>query len=261
MKILFIGDIVGEPGRRAVEKLIPKIKKREDIEFVIANGENVAGGSGVTPALADELFEHGVDVLTSGDHIWKRKEIVEKLDSDRRLLRPANYPPNVPGFGSSVISSESGIDVGVINLIGRVFMQPLECPFRSVKEILDKMKGKARVIIVDIHAEATSEKIALGWYLDGMVSAIVGTHTHVQTADEKILPGGTAFISDAGMTGPFDGVIGRKKEQILTRFITQMPTRFEMAEGDIQLHGVILDIDEKTGKANSIKRVQEKLVE
>jgi len=261
MKILFIGDIVGEPGRRAVEKLIPKIKKREDIEFVIANGENVAGGSGVTPALADELFEHGVDVLTSGDHIWKRKEIVEKLDSDRRLLRPANYPPNVPGFGSSVISSESGIDVGVINLIGRVFMQPLECPFRAVKEILDKMKGKARVIIVDIHAEATSEKIALGWYLDGMVSAIVGTHTHVQTADEKILPGGTAFISDAGMTGPFDGVIGRKKEQILTRFITQMPARFEMAEGDIQLHGVILDIDEKTGKANSIKRVQEKLVE
>ena len=261
MKILFIGDIVGEPGRRAVEKLIPKIKKREDIEFVIANGENVAGGSGVTPALADELFEHGVDVLTSGDHIWKRKEIVEKLDSDRRLLRPANYPPNVPGFGSSVISSESGIDVGVINLIGRVFMQPLECPFRAVKEILDKMKGKARVIIVDIHAEATSEKIALGWYLDGMVSAIVGTHTHVQTADEKILPGGTAFISDAGMTGPFDGVIGRKKEQILTRFITQMPARFEMAEGDIQLHGVVIDIDEKTGKANSIKRVQEKLVE
>jgi len=261
MKILFIGDIVGEPGRRAVEKLIPKIKKREDIEFVIANGENVAGGSGVTPALADELFEHGVDVLTSGDHIWKRKEIVEKLDSDRRLLRPANYPPNVPGFGSSVISSESGIDVGVINLIGRVFMQPLECPFRAVKEILDKMKGKARVIIVDIHAEATSEKIALGWYLDGMVSAIVGTHTHVQTADEKILPGGTAFISDAGMTGPFDGVIGRKKEQILTRFITQMPARFEMAEGDIQLHGVILDIDEKTGKADSIKRIQEKLVE
>lgn len=261
MNILFIGDIVGEPGRRAVEKLIPKIKKRENIEFVIANGENVAGGSGITGPLADELFERGVDVITSGDHIWKRKEIAEKLDSDRRLLRPANYPPNVPGFGSSVVSSESGVDVGVINLIGRVFMQPLECPFRAAKEILDKMKGKARVIIVDMHAEATSEKIALGWYLDGMVSAIVGTHTHVQTADEKVLPGGTAFISDAGMTGPFDGVIGRKKEQILTRFITQMPARFEMAEGDIQLHGVVIDIDEKTGKANSIKRVQEKLGE
>ena len=261
MKILFIGDIVGEPGRRAVEKLLPKIKKREGVEFVVANAENVAGGSGVTPALADELFDHGVDVLTSGDHIWKRKEIVEKLDSDRRLLRPANYPAGVPGFGSTVIASGSGVEVGVVNLLGRVFMQPVECPFRVVKEEIGRMKSKTRIIIVDIHAEATSEKIALGWYLDGLVSAIVGTHTHVQTADEKILPGGTAFIADAGMTGPFDGVIGRKKEQILTRFITALPTRFEMAEGDIQLHGAVIDIDDKTGKADSIKRIQEKLAE
>jgi len=259
MKILFIGDIVGEPGRRAVKELVPKIKRRDDVEFVIANGENIAGGSGITPALAEEILGGGVDVMTSGDHIWKRKEILDYIDSNRRLLRPANYPSQAPGFGATVISSESGTDVGVINLIGRVFMQALECPFRVAKEEVEKLKSKARVIIVDMHAEATSEKIALGWYLDGLVSAVIGTHTHVQTADEKILPGGTAFISDAGMTGPFDSVIGRKKEQILTRFITQMPARFEMAEGDVQLHGVVLDIDEKTGKANSIKRIQEKL--
>ena len=259
MRVLFIGDIVGEPGRQAVKELVPKIKKREKIGFIIANGENVAGGSGVTPPLADELFGYGIDVITSGDHIWKRKEILDYIESNKRLLRPANYPPQAPGFGSTVVQSESGIDVGVINLIGRVFMQAVECPFRIGKEEVEKLKNRTRIIIIDMHAEATSEKVALGWYLDGLVSAIIGTHTHVQTADEKILPNGTAFISDAGMTGPFDSVIGRKKEQILTRFITQMPARFEMAEGDIQLHGVVLDIDEKTGKANSIKRIQEKL--
>lgn len=259
MKILFIGDTVGEPGRRAIEELLPKIIKRDGIDFVIANGENAAGGSGITPSIADQLFECGVDVITSGDHIWKKKEIVEELGSDRRVLRPANYPNGAPGFGYGVFESSSGINVGVMNIVGRVFMQAVECPFRVAKEIVDKIKDKARVIIVDMHAEATSEKIALGYYLDGTVSGVLGTHTHVQTADEKVLPGGTAFISDAGMTGPFDGVIGRKKEQIIRRFLTQLPTKFEMAEGDIQLHGVILDIDDKTGKANSIKRVQEKL--
>lgn len=259
MKILFIGDIVGEPGRRAVKELLPKIKKSQSLDFVIANGENVAGGSGITPALAEELFACGIDVITTGDHVWKRKEIIDRIDSEKRLLRPANYPREAPGFGSTVVKSESDTEVGVISLIGRVFMQAVECPFRVAKEELAKIKEKARIIIVDIHAEATSEKIALGWYLDGLVSAVVGTHTHVQTADEKILPKGTAFISDVGMTGPFDSVIGRKKEQILARFLTQMPARFETAEGDIQLHGVILDIDEKTGKADSIKRVQEKL--
>ncbi|OGW85660.1 MAG: metallophosphoesterase [Omnitrophica bacterium RIFCSPLOWO2_01_FULL_45_10] len=260
MKILFIGDTVGSPGRQAIKELVPKIKKREKIEFVIANGENVAGGSGVTPQLADELFGYGVDCITSGDHIWKRKEILDYIESEKRLLRPANYPKEAPGLGSTVLKSESGTNIGVINLIGRVFMLTVECPFRVAKEHVDKIKDKARIIIVDMHAEATSEKIALGWYLDGMVSAVIGTHTHVQTADERVLPNGTAFISDAGMTGPFDSVIGRKKEQILTRFITQMPARFEMAEGDVRLNGVILDIDEKTGKANSIRRVQEKLV-
>jgi len=259
MKILFMGDIVGEPGRVAIEKLLPGIKKANGIEFVIGNAENVAGGSGVTPSLADELFNHGLDVITSGDHIWKRKEIIDRIDSDRRILRPANYPAGDPGSGSTVIRSESGVDVGVINLIGRVFMQPLECPFRVAKEEVDKLKNRTKIIIVDMHAEATSEKVALGWYLDGQVSAIIGTHTHVQTADEKILPNGTAFLCDAGMTGPLDGVIGRKKEQILKRFLTQMPMKFEMAEGDIQLQGAIIDVDEKTGKANSIKRIQKKI--
>lgn len=259
MRILFIGDIVGEPGRHAVRELVPKIVKRSGIDLVIANGENIAGGSGLTPSLVEDLLDFGVDVITTGDHVWKRKEIAEKIDAEGRLLRAANYPDGAPGSGSTVVESGSGIAVGVINLIGRVFMQPLECPFKTARKEIERLKSRTRVIIVDMHAEATSEKIALGWYLDGMVSAIVGTHTHVQTADEKILPQGTAFISDAGMTGPFDGVIGRKKEQILARFLTQMPAKFEMAEGDIQLHGVIIDIDEKTGRANSIKRVQEKL--
>ncbi|OGW93520.1 MAG: metallophosphoesterase [Omnitrophica bacterium RIFCSPLOWO2_12_FULL_45_13] len=259
MRILFIGDIVGEPGRKAVKELAPKITKREKINFIVANGENAAGGSGVTPALVDELLSYGVDVITSGDHIWKRKEIIDRITQDARILRPANYPREAPGFGSTVVQSKAGVDVGVINIQGRVFMQAIEDPFRIVKSELDRIKNKARVIIVDVHAEATSEKIALGWLLDGLVSAVIGTHTHVQTADEKILPQGTAFLTDAGMTGPFDSVIGRNKEQILTRFMTQMPTRFEMAEGDIQLHGAIIDIDEKTGRANSIKRVQEKL--
>jgi 2',3'-cyclic-nucleotide 2'-phosphodiesterase len=259
MKILFIGDIVGEPGRRAVKELLPKLKNKHKLEFVIANGENAAGGSGITPNLADEILGYGVDVITSGDHIWKKKEILDYIDSSKRLLRPANYPSNVPGFGSTVVESRSGTKVAVVNLMGRVFMQAIECPFRAAKNEVNRLKDKARVIIVDMHAEATSEKIALGWYLDGLVSAVVGTHTHVQTADEKILPQGTAFISDAGMTGPFDSVIGRKKEQILSRFLTQMPTKFEMADGDVQLHGVMIDIDEKTGKADSVKRIQEKL--
>lgn len=259
MRVLFIGDIVGEPGRKAMKELLPKIVKREKIGFVIANGENTAGGSGITPMIADELLGYGVDVITSGDHIWKRKEILDRIAEDARILRPANYPGEAPGFGATVVASKSGVDVGVINLIGRVFMQAVECPFKVVEAEVNKMKNKTRIIVVDMHAEATSEKVALGWFLDGTVSAIIGTHTHIQTADEKILPKGTAFLTDAGMTGPYDSVIGRKKEQILNRFITQMPTKFEMAENDIQLHGAIIDIDEKTGRAESIKRVQEKL--
>lgn len=259
MRVLFIGDIVGEPGRKAVKELVPKIAKREKIDFIVANGENAAGGSGITPALVDELLGYGIDVITSGDHIWKRKEITDRLSQDARILRPANYPRESPGSGSTVVQSSSGAEVGVINIQGRVFMQAIECPFRTAKAEVDRIKNKTRVIIVDVHAEATSEKMALGFFLDGLVSAVIGTHTHVQTADEKILPQGTAFLTDAGMTGPFDSVIGRNKEQILTRFISQLPTRFDMAQGDIQLHGAVIDIDEKTGRADSIKRIQEKL--
>lgn len=259
MRILFIGDIVGRPGREAIKKLLPDIVKKKKIEFVIANGENAAGGSGVTPEIADELFSYGVDVITSGDHIWKKKEVIDYIQASMNLLRPLNYPKEVPGRGSTVLESKSGIKIAVINLLGRVFMEAVECPFRTSQEEIEKLKNKTNIIIVDIHAEATSEKIALSWYLDGKVSALIGTHTHVQTADERILPNGTAYLTDCGMTGPFDGVIGRKKEQILNRFITQMPTRFEMAEYDVRINGAVVDIDEKTGKANSIERIECKM--
>ena len=256
--MLFIGDIVGEPGRRAVKVLLPGLVKKNKVECVIANAENAAGGSGITPPIAKELKACGIDVLTSGDHVWKRKEILEILDGDGHVLRPLNYPKEVPGRGSCIIELASGVKIGVINLVGRVFMQALECPFRTSREEVSKIKSSTPNIFVDIHAEATSEKIALGWYLDGLVTGVAGTHTHVQTADEKILPEGTAYITDAGMTGPFDSVIGRRKEEILTRFVTQMPTRFQMAENDIRLNAVLIDFDAKTGKANSITRIQKK---
>ncbi len=258
MKLLFIGDIVGAPGRKAIKKLVPQLVKKNDIECVVANAENAAGGSGITPPIAEELKNCGIHVLTSGDHIWKRKEVIEILESGEGVLRPLNYPKENPGSGSTIIELSSGVKIGVINLLGRVFMQAVECPFRASREEVAKIKKITPNIFVDVHAEATSEKIALGWYLDGLVTGIMGTHTHVQTADEKILPKGTAYITDAGMTGPFDSVIGRKKEQILSRFVTQMPTRFEMAEDDVWLNGVIVDFDEKQGKANSIERVQKK---
>jgi len=259
MKILFIGDIVGSPGREAVRELLPKIKGREKVNFIIANGENAAGGSGLTPKITEELLSYGINVLTTGDHIWKRKEIVEMLDENDRLLRPANYPEGVPGKGWNVYPLNDNLKIGVVNLVGRVFMESVECPFRVGRGIVEEIKAQTPIIVIDMHAEATSEKIALLWYFDGIVSAVLGTHTHVPTADERIYPKGTAFISDVGMTGPHDSVIGRKVEQILTRFITQLPTRFEMAEENIQLNGVIVTIDDKTGKANEIKRIREKL--
>jgi len=260
MKILFIGDIVGSPGRQAIRELVPELTKRHKLDLCIANAENAAGGSGITPQIAEELFSYGLHMLTSGDHIWNRKEILEMLDSDGRILRPANYPPGVPGSGSGLCKTRDGRAVGVINVEGRVFMHSsLECPFKYAQAAAAELKKSTAVILVDIHAEATSEKIALGWYLDGSVSAVLGTHTHIQTADEKILPQGSAYITDVGMTGPYHSVIGRKTEQILARFLTQMPVRFEMATEDVQLHGAVLDIDEKTGKAVSITRVQEKL--
>ena len=261
MKILFIGDIVGAPGREAVKKLLPGLKKEDSLDFVIANAENVAGGSGITLKTAQDLFSSGVDVLTSGDHIWKRNEIFELLNIEKRILRPLNFPSGAPGKGSAVFQTKAGNKIGVINVNGRVFMEPLECPFRASLQAAEEISKETNLIIVDMHAEATSEKVALGWYLDGKVSAVLGTHTHIQTADEKILPAGTAYISDAGMAGPYDSVIGRRVEDVLRRFLTLIPTKFEVAENNIQLHGVLLDIDEKTGRARSIKRIQKKLNE
>ena len=259
MNILFIGDIVGSPGRQAVKELLPVLKKEHRLDFVIANAENAAGGSGITERVAAELFDSGVSVLTSGDHIWKKKDILEFITREPRILRPVNFPEGAPGRGAAVFKTEAGIGVGVVNVQGRVFMEALDCPFRTVRRELEILSKEAKVIIVDVHAEATSEKVALGWYLDGKVSAVLGTHTHIQTADEKILPGGSAYISDAGMTGPYNSVIGRRIEDVLERFITSVPVRFEVAEGDIQLHGVVLDIDENTGKARSILRIQKKM--
>jgi metallophosphoesterase (TIGR00282 family) len=259
MKILFIGDIVGNPGRGAVKYFLPKLKKEHQLDFIIANAENAAGGSGITVAVAEELFKYGVSVLTSGDHIWKKKDVFDIIDKEERLLRPLNFPRGAPGRGFGVFQLETGDKVGVINLQGRVFMEALDSPFQSALEAQKEIALQTKIIIVDIHAEATSEKIALGWYLDGLVSAVIGTHTHIQTADEKILPKGTAYITDAGMVGPYNSVIGRKIEDVLERFITSIPRRFEIAEGDVQLHGVVLDIDEKSGQAKSIIRIQEKL--
>jgi metallophosphoesterase (TIGR00282 family) len=260
MKILFIGDVVGKPGRRAVRELLPWIVEESGIDLVIANCENSAAGFGVTSEVVEELYGCHIDVLTSGNHIWDKKEIMDFLEGYETLLRPANYPVGAPGRGSVVVATPGGIRVGVINLAGRVFMNPLDCPFRTADLEIAKMKNKAHVIIVDMHAEATSEKIAMGWYLDGRVSAVLGTHTHVQTADDRILPGNTAFITDVGMTGPFDSVIGIKKEVILQRFLLQIPNKFDVAKGDVRLQGVTVEID-PDGRAISIERVNVPLKE
>jgi len=259
MNILFIGDIVGLPGREAVKKLLPELREELGLGFVIANAENAAGGSGITQKIAYELFDAGVDVLTSGDHIWKKREIVEVIKSDPRIMRPANFPENSPGRGYNVFNAAIGIKVGVINVQGRVFMEALDCPFKAAEKAYEALQKDTKIIIVDIHAEATSEKVALGWYLDGKVSAVLGTHTHIQTADDKILPLGSAYITDAGMTGPYDSVIGRRVEHVLERFLTSMPVKFEVAEDNIQLHGVVVDVDEASGKSRSITRIQRKM--
>jgi metallophosphoesterase (TIGR00282 family) len=260
MKILFIGDIVGKPGREAVAKLVPELKKEYGLDFVIANAENAAGGSGITAKVAEELFSYPVDVLTSGDHIWKKKEIFEIINQEQRILRPLNFPAGTPGSGWGVFKTAKGIKVGVICVLGRVFLEALECPFKTAKQAIEAITKETNIIVVDIHAEATSEKVALGWYLQGQVSAVLGTHTHIQTADERILPLGSAYITDVGMTGPYDSVIGRRVEDVLERFITSVPVRFEVAQDNIQLAGVVLDIDENTGRARSIVRVQRKMV-
>jgi len=243
MNIFFIGDIVGAPGRRAVEELLPRVVDHYFIDLVVANGENASGGIGITPQVADQLLSQGIDLLTSGNHIWKHKEILPYLEETDRLLRPANYPPGTPGRGFAIVETAAGERAAVLNLEGRVFMSPLECPFRTAEQVLASLPKEVKVILVDMHAEATSEKQAMGWFLDGRVSAVVGTHTHVQTADERVLPGGTGYITDVGMTGPVDSVIGMKKEIILERFLTQRPQPFKVAAQNIQLQGVLLKID------------------
>jgi len=256
MKILFIGDIVGKPGRNALREGLPDLMSKLKIDFVIANGENAAGGFGVTKSVGEEIFSLGVDVLTSGNHIWDKKEAMTYIVKESRLLRPANYPGGVPGFGSIVMNTASGEKIGILNLSGRVFMNPLDCPFQTARKEIALLKKDTNIIIVDMHAEATSEKAAMAWFLDGEVSAVIGTHTHVQTADERILPKGTAFISDAGMTGPVNSIIGVKTEQIINKFLTHIPVRFETAKGESVLSCVLIEINEKTGSAVSIQRIQ-----
>jgi metallophosphoesterase (TIGR00282 family) len=256
MRILFLGDVVGKPGRRAVVESVPRMLEADGIDFVVANCENSAGGIGVDPGSARELLRAGCDVLTSGNHIWAKREIVDYLRDSDVLLRPANFAPSTPGWGHTVKTSRSGVAVGVVNLIGRVFMGTYDCPFRAADAALEALRSRAGVVLVDMHAEATSEKVAMGWYLDGRVTAVVGSHTHVQTADDRVLPGGTAYLSDAGMCGPRDSVIGMRREGVVERFLTQMPTRFEVADGEALLQGAIIDVDPTTGHATGITRVQ-----
>lgn len=255
MEILFVGDIVGAPGRKALARNLPKLREKHRLSLVIANGENAAGGFGITKEVAEELFELGVDIITTGNHVWDKREVYDYLDRTDRVLRPANYPPGVPGTGSAVVDVD-GVTVGVINLMGRVFMANLDCPFRKAKELVQKLKERgAEVILIDFHAEATSEKIALGRYMDGEITALIGTHTHVQTADERLFPGGTAFISDAGMTGPSESVLGVSIDKAVERFLTQTPSRFDTAKGPVQFQAVVISADPDTGKATGIERI------
>jgi metallophosphoesterase (TIGR00282 family) len=264
VKILFIGDIVGQPGRRAVQALVPKLRDQHALDFVIANGENSAGGNGITPKMAEEIFSAGVDVITSGDHLWDQKEVMELLATEKRFLRPLNYPVGTPGHGSGVFEvggqgPKVRSQIGVMNLQGRTFMPPLENPFLMALHEVKRLREQTKIIFVDLHAEATSEKIALARMLDGQVSAVVGTHTHVQTADEQIFPGGTAYLSDAGFTGPHESVLGREIEPVIKRFLTSMPQRFEVAKDRVFLHGALIEIDDASGKAVRISRVAEKI--
>jgi 2',3'-cyclic-nucleotide 2'-phosphodiesterase len=256
VKVLFIGDIFGEPGRRALARAIPKLVAQRQIDIVIGNGENAAGGFGITPELAEELFDLGLAVITTGNHAWDKKEILDYFPREPRLLRPANYPSGVPGNGSVVVESAGGEQLGVLQLMGRAYMPTLDCPFQAAKKELAVLKKRTVAVIVDMHAEATSEKMAMGHYLDGEVAAVIGTHTHVQTADDQILPKGTAYLTDIGMTGPLHSVIGVKKELAIEKFLTGMPRRFEVASGPSVFCAVLLELDARLGKALSIERIR-----
>lgn len=255
LRILFIGDIVGRPGRRAVKDNLNRLDGEDDFDLVIANGENCAGGFGLTREVVEELFSAGVNVLTTGNHVWDKKEGIDIIDSSDRVLRPLNYPPGNPGRGATLVPGRSGTMYLVANLSGRVFMGNYDCPFRSVDELLGDYRDPSIIKIVDVHAEATSEKEALGFHLDGRVSCVVGTHTHVQTADERVLPGGTGYITDAGMCGPLNSVIGMKKEIVLERFLTLMPSRFEVATGPVSFCAVMFDVEPSSGRCTGVSRV------
>jgi metallophosphoesterase (TIGR00282 family) len=255
MKLLFIGDIVGRPGRELLRKGLRRLIDHHGADFVVANVENAAAGFGVTKDICATFLEWGVDVMTSGNHVWDKKEALEYIAAERRLLRPANYPAGVPGRGAYLAQTGDGRAVGVINVMGRVFMAQIDDPFQVVLREIEAMRARTKVIVVDFHAEATSEKIAMGWHLDGKVTLLVGTHTHVQTADERILPKGTAYLTDAGMTGPHDSIIGMEIEPSLARFLTAMPSRFEPAAGNARLNGIVVEADEKTGRAVGVTRI------
>jgi metallophosphoesterase (TIGR00282 family) len=261
IRLLFIGDIVGRPGRDLIKRGLPAIVDYHSVDFVIANAENAAAGFGITREIGEQLLDAGVDVMTSGNHIWDKREALDYIGIEPRLLRPANYPAGVPGNGSYVARSKSGVSIGVINVMGRVFMLNIDDPFAVVLRSIEALKSRTRVIFVDFHAEATSEKLAMGWHLDGRVTAVVGTHTHVQTADERILPKGTAYLTDAGMTGPHDSIIGVDVEPALARFLTALPTKFETATGNPRLNGVLVEADEQTGRAVDIERLSYSLDE
>jgi 2',3'-cyclic-nucleotide 2'-phosphodiesterase len=261
MNILFIGDIVGRPGRELVRRGLPALVEHHQIDFVVANAENAAAGFGVTREIGDDLLEWGVDVMTSGNHIWDKKEVIDYIGAESRLLRPANYPAGVPGRGAYVARAMNGKSVAVINAMGRVFMLNIDDPFAVVLREIETVRDRARVILVDFHAEATSEKVAMGWHLDGKVTAVVGTHTHVQTADERLLPKGTAYITDVGMTGPHDSIIGMDREGSLARFLNAMPSRFEPATENPRLNGVVIQADPETGRATGITRVSYSMAE
>ena len=255
MNLLFIGDIFASAGRRVVAEHLQWTVSERHIDLVIANGENAAGGFGITPIIAEDLFARGLDVITSGNHIWDKREIYEYLPQKPALLRPANYPDDVPGHGVYVAQGRNGVPCAVINLQGRTYMPNTDCPFRTADRILEELDPAVKVRLVDFHAEVTSEKIAMGWYLNGRVSAVVGTHTHVPTADTRILDGGTAYQTDVGMTGPYESVIGVRKDRVLHRFLTALPVRMESAKRDSQLHAVVISVDTETGKALSIERL------
>ena len=255
MRILFIGDIVGAPGRQIVKDRLADIVSQQQIDLAIANCENAASGFGITPRLAEELFAAGAEVLTGGNHIWDRKEIFDFFPHESRLIRPANFPPGAPGSGLYAGTARNGAGYAVLNLQGRTFMAPIDCPFHTAERELARIPSGTKIILVDIHAETTSEKQAMGWFLDGKASAVIGTHTHVATADARVLPRGTAFITDVGMTGPHDSIIGMEKQGIIERFLNGLPARFEVAAGDVQMHTALIDVDESTGRARSIEHL------